>query len=305
MPDGAAVPRTAEIASELRAAWADDLGGAVERARALGIDGPGLTEANLAWGVAWLIESSSRKANPITEVLGGGGGLAELRKRYTAALSGSGRASSPLAELATSIACEQVLGWQDLSLDQPPGEDALTRWQEASRNARACVYEEHHRRVVAGCARFADGDEAEDLAAEGWAQVTASYWGPRSRSRWCGFSRISTLVMTSCKFIAYRRRKRVNEHAWSDVDSIAQSFFADPTSGDELRRAYAICRDALPGRQRLGIELWCQFGMAKGRIADALGCSPQNVTALLDRAKVSVRDCLTKKGFGPGGGGND
>lgn len=284
----------ASISDLLLDRWRFDLTRAVRGARQLGIDGVAVCESHLAWTVAWQIEAGAKGHGPFARLQSRFPDLAELRAVLTAPLQAGDDGSFPLLELLCSLACELRDDWHDPR--RPIHADERAR--DAGR-ALARLWELHGGRLEALC-RSLGHPSPEELASDAWSGIFESYWSPVARQRWGGLSRISTLVMTAARRLHWKSRSGRSLQEPGHADRVGASLGMPGPDRAGLMAAYTDCRDALPIRQRLCVELLIQQQLDRAHIAVVLGCGRPNVTQLLDRGLASLRACMQGKGFGEG-----
>lgn len=288
------MPTIDERADDVRRAWSPDLDAAVTRAHARGYDASAVSPANLAWTIAWLAThpddagSAFRELRRVAAERGTPDDLAPLRARMTRPLAGQGPATTPLEELATSIACEHRVDWHEPTT---PGDASPA----AVMFERLCA---EHRASVERICRSVSTIAAEDLAAEVWSGLYQAYWSPASTKRWSGLARVTTLAHTSARWLAAKSGRDVPVEPGPGADRIAASLGLGAAERAEICEAYRACRDDLPARQRLFVELRLQQELRPADIARVVGCGKPNVAQVLAQALRGLQACLAGKGFG-------
>jgi RNA polymerase sigma factor (sigma-70 family) len=220
---------------------------------------------------------------------------------------GDSEATTLLAELCLSVACEQREDWQN--------ESSRPLDLAAANEAFHFVYEKN-RAKVAGYVfkRFGKRAGAPDVIAdEAWARVFCNYWSVKARRRFLAISRISTFVCQVTDNVA-RDLIRDLEKSSSNLDaSVAAGhrvrkltaleelgMVADSSSqfqADELQKRIRSCLALLPARQRIVANMvWLREMQAK-HVAQALQISAPAVSEHLKKARDAMRKCLTIHGF--------
>jgi RNA polymerase sigma factor (sigma-70 family) len=216
---------------------------------------------------------------------------------------GGSEATSLLAELCLSVACEQRDDWQN--------ESSRPLDLAAANQAFHFVYEKSKAKV-AGYVFKRFGQRAgapEVIADEAWARMFCDYWSVRARRRFLGLSRISTLVCQVAHHIAYDVTRELEKSAagveaagWDrncttlrDLGLAADS--SGPFQAEELHQRIQSCLSLLPARQRIvATMVWVREMQAK-RVAQVLQISAPAVSEHLKKARDAMRKCLRIHGF--------
>lgn len=213
--------------------------------------------------------------------------------------------TSLLSELALSVACEQRSEWQN-----PRARPVAT--VDANR-AFEFVYGSNKAKVMSAIAH-AFGDRAgnpEWISDEAWARVFCDYWSLKSRRRFLGLCRISTLVCQIGRHIAIDALREQGHLVSSDVQRENQPrreslFFkalvenADPAEGianKELVGQIKDCMKNLSASQKVVAEMAWFRQMKSKQVAETLEISEPAVSQHLKKARERLRNCLKEHGF--------
>jgi RNA polymerase sigma factor (sigma-70 family) len=216
---------------------------------------------------------------------------------------GDSEATTLLAELCLSVACEQRADWQN--------ESSRPLDLTAANEAFDFVYERNKAKVTGYVfRRFGKRAGAPDaIAGEAWSRVFCNYWSVSARRRFLGLSRISTFVCQVTENVAYDlirelERDRVEVDAGNGARKLRTmeelGVVADSSSqfqADELQKRIASCLSLLPARQSaVATMVWFREMQAK-RVAELLHISPPAVSEHLKKARAAIRKCLQFHGF--------
>ena len=277
------------LSERIHTRWRDELLCAVEKSHSIGQDGPGICSENLSWAVAWLVNDSLSKNNAFSKLMSSVGDIDELFFKLTAELVSADRVSSPIAELMSSVACEQNVQWHS-----PAVQEQSNLHIEKAKISFDHLCKVHHRRVLKSCRSMAK-NEPEDLAMEAWAGLFKSYWSGQSKTRWGGLCQVSTLGVAAARRLSWKSSNK--DGVALDPGAAFTSSGISPSERQEIQIAYESCRDKLPGKQRVCVELLLQRGVPQTGIAEVMGCGKSNVANLLKTALGSLRTCLAIHGY--------
>ena len=201
-----------------------------------------------------------------------------------------------LFELGCSVACEQRQDWRR------PGARPID--SGACNTMFQALYERYRRKVSAAIAqRFgARAGEPDTIANDAWTRTFDVYWSTEARRRFCGLSRISTLVSQVAWFIAVDALRAQGATTGEIADrpptaSLATEVGLPPTALDtvayeELRTRVIGCLKPLQARRQLIAQLvWLQQFRAV-EVAELLRISEPAVAKHLKQARDSVGECL-------------
>ena len=159
-------------------------------------------------------------------------------------------------------------------------------------------------------ARLWSDAEAEDAVQETLlAALSAQYAGTASRRTWLtGILRHKIVDrQRSGARVVEAPRNADGDEAWDELFA-ADGHWAEPptpwrTPQDELalaqlRRALVACADALPPAQAQVFALRELAGWETGEICKELDLSPTNCWVIAHRARLAMRDCLARSGYG-------
>jgi RNA polymerase sigma factor (sigma-70 family) len=201
-----------------------------------------------------------------------------------------------LFELACSAACEQRPDWRR------PGAPPLDL---SGCNAMfQAIYDRYRRKVSAGIAqRFGQrAGDPDTIANDAWTRTFDVYWSAAARRRFCGLSRISTLVSQVAWFVAVDALRAQNATTEETEDrppteSLAGEVGLPSTALDrvayhELRHRVFACLKPMPARRQLIAHLvWLQQYRAV-EVAALLRISEPAVARHLKQARDAMAECL-------------
>lgn len=212
---------------------------------------------------------------------------------------------SLLSELALSVACEQRSDWQN-----PRARPIATA--DANR-AFEFVYGLNKAKVMSAIAH-AFGDRAgnpEWISDEAWARVFCDYWSVKSRRRFLGLCRISTLMCQVGRHIAIDALRQqghlVSSDAQSEDPSRRESLLlqglaekddpAEAIANKQLVAQIRECMKNLSASQKVVAEMAWFRQMKSKQVAETLAISEPAVSQHLKKARERLRNCLKEHGF--------
>ena len=127
-----------------------------------------------------------------------------------------------------------------------------------------------------------------------------------------GRSKVSTFLFGILHHKAQERRRDLTRNREQPIDDLLESRFdADgrwvsppvapdrATASREVGRAVRQCLDGLSPLQREVFHLRQVENLPAGEVGDLVGETDNHVGVLLHRARLRLRDCLDRKGWGP------
>jgi RNA polymerase sigma-70 factor, ECF subfamily len=178
--------------------------------------------------------------------------------------------------------------------------DAIRLAQQGDREAFEFLYRMHSRRVYALCLRMTGNSvEAQDLAQDAFLQLFRkihSFRGESSFSTWLHRLTVNVVLMRFRK--KHHAEVSVDETFSSDDEAAAPKL---EISGPDLRIRGTIDRlliqramDCLPDGYKLMFVLHDIQGYGHEEIAEILGCSVGNSKSQLHKARMRMRELLTR-----------
>jgi len=227
--------------------------------------------------------------------------LEELHDRLSRPMPAKGDlvASSKLAELTVSVACEQRGDWQ-----HPDHRDVDDKAAKLAVGTLVLRYSDYVERYIRKAFRNNAGEPSE-ITAIAWSKMYAMYWSPEPRGRFRGKSRI---VSTVCSIAYFTAIEELPHHGGGGALDAAPMDLPAPEEPpglveggdrDRFREVYQACLEKLEVRRRQAFIMRYEREMAQKDVATVFGVTEARVSQLLKDARRRMKDCMIGAGFDP------
>ena len=171
-----------------------------------------------------------------------------------------------------------------------PEHELVAECKKGNAAFQRALYQQHYRKMYGVCLRYAnDPDDAQDVLQEGFIRVFKkmdSFRGEGSLEGW--IRRI--MVHTSIEY--YRRKSR---YFMVDIEGASHELDPDMDALEQMGREEILAQiQALPAGYRTVFNLYVIEGFSHQEIGEMLRISESTSKSQLSRAKLMLRDRLTR-----------